>query len=89
MKKKNYTFKKKDISELYVSIYWMGNFFGKMTGIFCFHYLSSFFFRKIKMTSTDFHVVAIDRLWFVCGNIIMKYGHHVITCIAGSHESNF
>ena len=27
----------------------MGNFFWKMTGVFCFHYLSSFFFRKIKM----------------------------------------
>ena len=52
--------------------YWMGNFFGKMTGVFCFHYLSSFFFRKIKMTSTDFHVETIDRLCFVCGCIIMK-----------------
>ena len=56
----------------------MGNFFGKMKGVFCFHYLSSFFFRKIKMTSTDFHVEAIDRLCFVCGFIIMKNGHHIL-----------
>ena len=56
----------------------MGNFFGNMTGVFCFHYLSSFFFRKIKMTSTDFHVEAIDRLCFVCGFIIMKNGHHIL-----------
>ena len=52
--------------------------FGKMTGVFCFHYLSSFFFRKIKMTSTDFHVEAIDRLCFLCGCIIMKNGHHIL-----------
>ena len=56
----------------------MGNFFGKMTGVFCFHYLSSFFFRKIKMTSTDFHVEAFYRLCFVCGSIVMKNGHHIL-----------
>ena len=56
----------------------MGNFFGKMTGVFSFHYISSFFFREIKMTSTDFHVEAIDRLCFVCGSIIMKNGHHIL-----------
>ena len=53
----------------------MGNFFGKMTGVFCFHYLSSFFFRKIIITSTDFHVEAIDRICFVC---VKKNGHHVL-----------
>ena len=56
----------------------MRNFFGKMTGVFCFHYLSSFFIRKIKMTSTDFPVEVIDRLCFVCGCIIMKNGHHIL-----------
>ena len=56
----------------------MGNFFGKMSGVFCFNYLSSFLFRKMKMTSTDFHVEAIDRLCFVCGFIIMKNGHHIL-----------
>ena len=30
------------------------------------------------MTSTDFHVEAIDRLCFVCGCIIMKNGHHIL-----------
>ena len=30
------------------------------------------------MTSTDFHVEAIDRLCFVCGFIIMKNGHHIL-----------
>ena len=49
-----------------------------MTGVFYFHYLPSFFFRKIKMTSTDFHVEAIDRLCFVCGCILMKNGHHIL-----------
>ena len=56
----------------------MGIFFGKMTGVFCFHYLSSFFSRKIKMTSTDFHVEAIDWLCFVCGCILMRNGHHIL-----------
>ena len=59
----------------------MGNFFGKMTGGFCFHYLSSFFFRKIRMTSTDFPVEAIDRLCFVCGSIIMTNGHHILAVL--------
>ena len=56
----------------------MGNFFGKMTGVFSFRYLPSFFFRKIKMTSADFHVEAIDRLCFVYGSIMMKNGHHIL-----------
>ena len=30
------------------------------------------------MTSTDFHVEAIDRLCFVCGCILMKNGHHIL-----------
>ena len=36
-----------------------------------------FFLQKIIMTSTDFHVEAIDWLCFVCGCIIMKNGHHI------------
>ena len=67
----------------------MGNFFGKMTGVFCFHYLSSFFFRKIKMTSTDFHVEAIDRLCFVCGFIIMKNGHHILLVLKEATSLTF
>ena len=67
----------------------MGNFFGKMTGVFCFHYLSSFFFRKIKMTSTDFHVEAIDRLCFVCGCIIMKNGHHILLVLKEAMSLTF
>ena len=67
----------------------MGNFFRKMTGVFCFHYLSSFFFRKIKMTSTDFHVEAIDRLCFVCGCIIMKNGHHILLVLKEAMSLTF
>ena len=81
VKKKNCTWKKKDISEQYVSITGWVICFGKTTGVFCFHYLSSVFFRKIKMTSTDFHVAAIDRLCFVCGSIIMKNGHHILAVL--------
>ena len=89
VKKKNCTWKKKDISEQYVSITGMGNFFGKMTGVFCFHYLSSFFFRKIKMTSTDFPVEAIDRLCFVCGCIIMENGHHILLVLKEAMSLTF
>ena len=60
-----------------------------MTGVFCFHYLSSFFFRKIKMTSTDFHVEAIDRLCFVCGSIIMKNGHHILLVLKAATNLTF
>ena len=67
----------------------MGNIFGKMTGVFCFHYLSSFFFRKIKMTSTDFHIEAIDRLCFVCGFIIMKNGHHILLVLKEAMSLTF
>ena len=67
----------------------MGNFFGKMTGVFCFHYLSSFFCRKIKMTSTDFHVEAIDRLCFVCGFILMKNGHHILLVLKEAMSLTF
>ena len=67
----------------------MGNFLGKMTGVFCFHYLSSFFFRKIKMTSTDFHVEAIDRLGFVCGCIIMKNGHPILLVLKEATSLTF
>ena len=67
----------------------MGNSFGKMTGVFRFHYLSSFFFRKIKMTSTDFHVEAIDRLYFVCGSILMKNGHHILFVLKESTSLTF
>ena len=31
--------------------------------------------------STDFHVEAIDRLCFVCGCIIRKNGHHILTVL--------
>ena len=67
----------------------MGNFFGKMTGVFCFHYLSSFFFRKIKMAATDFHVEAIDRICFVCGCIIMKNGHHILLVLKEAMSLTF
>ena len=67
----------------------MGIFFGKMTGVFCFHCLSSFFFRKIKITSTDFHVEAIDRLCFVCGSIIMKNGHHILAVLKEAMSLTF
>ena len=67
----------------------MGNFFGKMTGVICFHYLYSFFFRKIKMTSTDFLVEAIDRLCFVCGSIIMKNGHHILAVLKETMSLTF
>ena len=67
----------------------MGNFFGKVTGVFCFHYLSSFFFRKIKMTSTDFPVEAIDRLCFVCGSIIMKNRHHILPVLKEAMSLTF
>ena len=67
----------------------MGNYFGKMTGVFCFHYLSSFFFRKIKMTSTDFHVEAIYQLCFVCGSIIMKSGHHILLVLKEAMSLTF
>ena len=67
----------------------MSNYFGKMTRVFCFHYLSSFFFRKIKMTSTDFHVEAIYRLCFVCGSIIMKNGHHILLVLKEATSLTF
>ena len=60
-----------------------------MTGVFCVHYLSSFFFRKIKMTSTDFHVEAIDRLCFVCGRIIMKNGHYILAVLKEATSLTF
>ena len=89
VKTKNCTWKKKDTSEQYVKYYWIGNFYGKMTGVFCFHYISSFFFRKIKMMSTDFHVEAIDRLCFVCGFIIMKNGHHILLVLKEAMSLTF
>ena len=46
----------------------MGKFFGKMTGVF--------FFRKIKMTSTDFHV-------------IMKNGHHILLVLKEAMSLTF
>ena len=67
----------------------MGNYFGKMTGVFCFHYLSSFFFREIKMTSTDFHVEAIDPLCVICGCFIMKNGHHILLVLKEAMSLNF
>ena len=60
-----------------------------MTGVFCFHYLSSFFSSKIKMTSTDFRVEAIYRLCFVCGIIIMKNGHHILLVLKEAMSLTF
>ena len=60
-----------------------------MTGVFCFHYLSTFFFRKIKMKSTDFHVEPIDRLCFVCGCIIMKNVHHILAVLKEATSLTF
>ena len=60
-----------------------------MTGVFCFHNLSIFFFSKIKMKSTDFHVEAIDWLCFVCGSIIMKFGHHILSVLKEAMSLTF
>ena len=47
------------------------------------------FERKRKMTSTDFHVEAIDRLCFVCGCIIMKIGHHILLVLKEAMSLTF
>ena len=41
------------------------------------------------MTSTDFHVEAIDRLCFVCGCIIMKNGHHILLVLKEAMSLTF
>ena len=41
------------------------------------------------MTSTDFHVEAIDRLCFVCGSIIMKNGHHILPVLKEATRQTF
>ena len=41
------------------------------------------------MTSTDFHVGAIDRLCFVCGCIIMKNGHHILLVLKEAMSLTF
>ena len=41
------------------------------------------------MTSTDFHVEAIDRLCFVCGFIIMKNGHHILLVLKEATSLTF
>ena len=41
------------------------------------------------MTSTDFHVKAIDRLCFVCGCIIMKNGHHILLVLKEAMSLTF
>ena len=41
------------------------------------------------MTSTDFHVEAIDRLRFVCGSIIMKNGHHILPVLKEAMSLTF
>ena len=41
------------------------------------------------MTSTDFHVEAIDRLCFVCGFIIMKNGHHILLVLKEAMSLTF
>ena len=40
------------------------------------------------MTSTDFHVEAIDRLCFVCG-CIMKNGHHILLVLKEAMSLTF
>ena len=41
------------------------------------------------MTSTDFHVEAIDRLCFVYGCIIMKNGHHILLVLKEATSLTF
>ena len=48
-----------------------------------------FFYRKIKMTSTDFHMEAIYRICFVCGSIIMKNGHHILLVLKEAMSLTF
>ena len=60
-----------------------------MTGVFFFHYLSSFFFRKIKMTSTDFHVEAIDRPMFCMWEYYNENGHHILLVLKEAMSLTF
>ena len=41
------------------------------------------------MTSTDFHVEAIDRLCFVSGFIIMKNGHRILLVLREAMSLTF
>ena len=41
------------------------------------------------MTSTDFHVEAIERLCFVCGSIIMRNGHHILPVLKEATSLTF
>ena len=41
------------------------------------------------MTSTDFHVEAIDRLCFACGCVIMKNGHHILLVLKEAMSLTF
>ena len=41
------------------------------------------------MTSTDFHVGAIDRLCFVCGCIIIKNGHRILLVLKEATSLTF
>ena len=41
------------------------------------------------MTSTDFHVEAIDRLCFACGCIIIKNGHHILLVLKEAMSRTF
>ena len=41
------------------------------------------------MTSTDFHVEAIDRQCFVCGCIIMKNGPHILAVLKEAMSLTF
>ena len=41
------------------------------------------------MTSTDFHVEAIDRQCFICGSIIMKNGHHILAVLKEAPSLTF
>ena len=41
------------------------------------------------MTSTDFHVDAIDGLCFLCGSIIMTNGHHILAVLKEAMSLTF
>ena len=83
IKKKNCTWKKKDISEQYVSITGWVIFLEKWQVYFIFTIFPFF------QTSTDFHVEAIARLCFVCGSIIKKNGHHILPVLKEAMSLTF
>ena len=82
VKNKNCSWKKKDISEQYVSITGWVMFFEKWQGYFVFTIFPI-------ITSTDFHVEATDRLCLECGSIIMKNGHHILPVLKEAMSLTF